>query len=82
MLLIEVLTERRIPVVVTTGDSIDREAPDLSKALAVLRKPYPEADLIGATAGALAQLRCRAAYLDGELPALGSNPSAYRGRNS
>jgi CheY-like chemotaxis protein len=44
--LIEVLTERGIPVVVTTGDSADREAPDLSKALAVLRKPYPEADLI------------------------------------
>jgi hypothetical protein len=40
--LIEILAEHGIPVVVTTDGSIDREAHDLSKALAVLRKPYPE----------------------------------------
>jgi DNA-binding NtrC family response regulator len=42
--LIGALSERRIPVVVTTGGSIDREL--LTQSVAVLRKPYREADLI------------------------------------
>ena len=42
--LIGVLSERRIPVVVTTGGTIDREL--LTQTVAVLQKPYPEADLI------------------------------------
>ena len=42
--LIGVLSGRGIPVVVTTGDTIDREM--LTQTVAVLQKPYPEADLI------------------------------------
>ena len=42
--LIGVLSERGIPVVVTTGGTIDREL--LTQTVAVLQKPYPEADLI------------------------------------
>jgi|HubBroStandDraft_6_1064221.scaffolds.fasta_scaffold1660496_1 DNA-binding response OmpR family regulator len=42
--LIGVLSERKIPVVVTTGGTIDREL--LTQTVAVLQKPYPEADLI------------------------------------
>ena len=42
--LIGVLSGRGIPVVVTTGGTIDREM--LTQTVAVLQKPYPEADLI------------------------------------
>jgi DNA-binding NtrC family response regulator len=37
--LIEVLSERGIPVVVTTGYDIEGEPLDLSKAVAILQKP-------------------------------------------
>ena len=42
--LIGVLSERGIPVIVTTGGTIDREL--LTQTVAVLQKPYPEANLI------------------------------------
>jgi DNA-binding NtrC family response regulator len=42
--LIDALSAREIPVVVTTGDSFVRA--DLSKRVAVLRKPYSDRDLI------------------------------------
>jgi DNA-binding response OmpR family regulator len=42
--LIEALSGREIAVVVTTGDSFVQ--PDLSKTVAVLRKPYSDRDLI------------------------------------
>jgi CheY-like chemotaxis protein len=42
--LIDALSEREIPVVVTTGDSFVQA--DLSKRVAVLRKPYSDRDLI------------------------------------
>jgi CheY-like chemotaxis protein len=43
---IRVLSERGIPVVVTTGSNIEDVQPDLSQAVAVLQKPYRESDLI------------------------------------
>jgi CheY-like chemotaxis protein len=46
--LIQVLSERGIPVVVTTGDEVDRGQPALSKAVAILQKPHTESDLINA----------------------------------
>jgi DNA-binding NtrC family response regulator len=42
--LINVLSEREIPVVVTTGDSFAQ--PHLSKTVTVLEKPYSDRDLI------------------------------------
>jgi CheY-like chemotaxis protein len=42
--LIDALSGREIPVVVTTGDSFVQA--DLSKKVAVLRKPYSDRDLI------------------------------------
>jgi DNA-binding response OmpR family regulator len=42
--LIDTLSGREIPVLVTTGDSFVQ--PDLSKRVAVLRKPYSYRDLI------------------------------------
>ena len=42
--LARLLSERRVPVVVMTGGVIDREL--LTQTVAVLRKPYPQADLI------------------------------------
>jgi hypothetical protein len=42
--LIGVLSERGIPVIVTTGGTIDRGL--LTQTVAVLQKPYSEADLI------------------------------------
>ena len=33
-------------MIVTTGDSVDDLQPDLSKAIAILRKPYLESELI------------------------------------
>jgi DNA-binding NtrC family response regulator len=44
--LIEVLSERGTPVVVTTGAGAHGELPDPSKAVAILQKPYPQGDLI------------------------------------
>ena len=44
--LIQVLSERGIPVVVTTGDEVDRRQPALSKAVAILQKPHADSDLI------------------------------------
>jgi DNA-binding NtrC family response regulator len=46
--LIQILSERGIPVVISTGDEVDRGQPALSKAVAVLQKPYAESDLINA----------------------------------
>jgi DNA-binding NtrC family response regulator len=46
--LIRVLSERGIPVVISTGDEVDRGQPALSKAIAILQKPYAENDLINA----------------------------------
>ena len=42
--LIDTLSRREIPVVVTTGDSFAQ--PDLSKTVTVLQKPYSDRDLI------------------------------------
>jgi DNA-binding NtrC family response regulator len=44
--LIQVPSERGTPVVVTTGESAHGELPDLSKAVAILQKPYPQGDLV------------------------------------
>jgi hypothetical protein len=44
--LIQVLSERGIPVVITTGDEVDRGQPALSKAVAILQKPHADSDLI------------------------------------
>lgn len=41
--LIQVLSVLRIPVVITTGDKVDRGQPALSKAVAILQKPTPKA---------------------------------------
>jgi DNA-binding response OmpR family regulator len=49
--LIEILSGRRIPVVVATGGSIDHQDPDLSKAVAVLQKPYSYSELIKVMTG-------------------------------
>jgi len=46
--LIEVLSERGIPVVITTGDEVDPRHPALSKALAILQKPHADSDLVNA----------------------------------
>src|SRR3984893_3008794 len=46
--LIQVLSERGIPVVISTGGEVDRGQRALSKAVAVLQKPYTESDLIKA----------------------------------
>jgi DNA-binding NtrC family response regulator len=46
--LIQVLSEREIPVVISTGDEIDLEHPALSKAVAILQKPHTDSDLIEA----------------------------------
>jgi DNA-binding NtrC family response regulator len=46
--LIQVLSEREIPVVISTGDEIDLEHPAFSKAVAILQKPHSDSDLIEA----------------------------------
>jgi CheY-like chemotaxis protein len=46
--LIQVLSERGIPVVITTGDEVDRGQPAPSKAVAILQKPHADSDLINA----------------------------------
>ncbi|MGH6837785.1 MAG: response regulator [Methylocella sp.] len=44
--LIQILSERGIPVVITTGYEVDRKQPALGRAVAILRKPHTESDLI------------------------------------
>src|ERR1700730_2989126 len=44
--LIQVLSERGIPVVITTGDEVDRGQPALSKAVAILQKPHADWPLV------------------------------------
>jgi DNA-binding NtrC family response regulator len=46
--LIQILSERKIPVVISTGDEIDLEHPALSNAVAILQKPHTDTDLIEA----------------------------------
>jgi DNA-binding NtrC family response regulator len=46
--LIQILSEREIPVVISTGDEIDLEHPALSNAVAILQKPHTYSDLIEA----------------------------------
>jgi DNA-binding NtrC family response regulator len=46
--LIQILSEREIPVVISTGDEIDLEHPALSSAVAILQKPHTDTDLIEA----------------------------------
>jgi DNA-binding NtrC family response regulator len=46
--LVQVLSERGIPVVITTGDEADRGQPALSKAVAILQKPHADSDLVNA----------------------------------
>src|SRR4029077_18495209 len=46
--LIPVLSERGIPVVITTGADVDLGHPALSKATVVLQKPHADSDLIEA----------------------------------
>ena len=44
--LVQVLSQRGIPVVITTGEEIDRGQPALSKAVAILQKPHADSDLV------------------------------------
>ncbi len=46
--LIQVLSERGIPVVITTGDEIDLGHSAFSNAVAFLQKPYSDSELIEA----------------------------------
>jgi CheY-like chemotaxis protein len=46
--LIQILSERRIPILITTGADIDLGHPALSNAVAFLQKPYNDSDLIEA----------------------------------
>jgi DNA-binding NtrC family response regulator len=46
--LIQILSERRIPVVISTGDEFDLGHPALSNAVAFLQKPYNDSELIDA----------------------------------
>jgi DNA-binding NtrC family response regulator len=46
--LIQILSERRIPIVITTGADIDLGHPALGKAVAFLQKPYNDSELIEA----------------------------------
>ena len=46
--LVQALSERGIPVVITTGDEVDRGQPALSKAVFILPKPHTDSDLINA----------------------------------
>jgi FixJ family two-component response regulator len=46
--LIQVLSERGIPIVISTGADIDLGHPALSKAVAFLQKPYNDSELIEA----------------------------------
>jgi DNA-binding NtrC family response regulator len=53
--LIPVLSERGIPVVITTGADVDLGHPALSKAAFVLQKPHADSDLIEAIVKSAAQ---------------------------
>ncbi len=46
--LVQILSERGIPVVISTGADIDLGHPALGKAVAFLQKPYDESELIEA----------------------------------
>jgi DNA-binding NtrC family response regulator len=46
--LIQILSERGISVVITTGYEVDRKQPALGRAIAILQKPHTERDLINA----------------------------------
>jgi CheY-like chemotaxis protein len=46
--LVQILSERGVPVVITTGDQIDLGHPALSNAVAFLQKPYNDSELIEA----------------------------------
>ena len=46
--LIQILSERRIPIVIMTGADIDLGHPALGKAVAFLQKPYNDSELIEA----------------------------------
>jgi DNA-binding NtrC family response regulator len=46
--LVQSLSERGIPVVITTGYELDRGEPALGRAVAILQKPYSSRDLINA----------------------------------
>ncbi len=46
--LVEILSERGIPVVITTGDEIDLGDPALSYAVSFLQKPHADNELIEA----------------------------------
>jgi DNA-binding NtrC family response regulator len=44
--LVQALSERGIPVVITTGDEVDRGQTGPSKAVAILQKPHGYSDLV------------------------------------
>jgi len=46
--LIQLLAERGIAVVITTGYGVDRGQPALGRAVAILQKPHTDSDLINA----------------------------------
>jgi DNA-binding NtrC family response regulator len=46
--LVQILSERGIPVVITTGYDVDWRQPPLGRAIAILRKPHTDSDLINA----------------------------------
>jgi FixJ family two-component response regulator len=46
--LIQILSERRIPIVITTGTDIDLGYSALGNAVAFLQKPYNDSELIEA----------------------------------
>jgi CheY-like chemotaxis protein len=46
--LIQILSERQIPIVITTGADIELGHPALGNAVAFLQKPYDESELIEA----------------------------------
>jgi hypothetical protein len=46
--LFEILSKRRIPVVITTGDEVNLGQPALNKAAVIRQKPHADSDLIAA----------------------------------
>lgn len=51
--LVQILSERGIFVVITTGYEVDRRHPALRRAIAILRKPHANSDLINALGRAI-----------------------------
>jgi DNA-binding NtrC family response regulator len=51
--LVQILSERGIFVVITTGYEVDRRQPALGRAIAILRKPHTDSDLINALGRAI-----------------------------